>query len=164
MDAFARRRDLPLVVVGEGEARAEMEARLLPNATFVGRVPREELGAYYRAAAGLVFPSVCAETFGLSACEALSCATPVVSSRCGGTEDLIDDEVGYLYENQDQLVAALDRLWRDPAHAEALGARGRARYEATYTRELYLERYLAGVSEAAELPPSGGRGRAAASS
>ena len=160
MDAFARRRDLPLVVVGDGEARSEMEGRHLPNVTFAGRVPREELGAYYAAAAGLVFPSVCAETFGLSACEALSCGTPVVSSRCGGTEDFVDGDVGFLYGNQDEMVAALERLWREPELGKRLGDAGRARHAATYTRELYLARYLEAVAEAAELR----RGRTRASS
>ena len=117
---------------------------------FTGRVPRAELGAYYSAAEALVFPSVCAETFGLSPCEALSCGTPVVSSRCGGPEDFIGEDVGFLYSDEAQLLSALDRIWGEPELRQRLGQKGRERYLADLTPRSYLERYLAAIDFARE--------------
>lgn len=150
LDAFERRPDYPLVVVGEGDAEDELRARAPANVHFTGRVPRAELGAYYSAAEALVFPSVCAETFGLSPCEALSCGTPVVSSRCGGPEDFIGEDVGFLYSDEAQLLSALDRIWGEPELRQRLGQKGRERYLADLTPRSYLERYLAAIDFARE--------------
>ncbi len=144
LDAFARR-EYPLVVVGTGAAEPALRARNAANVRLVGAVPRERLAAYYANAEALVVPSVCAETFGLIATEALSCGTPVVSTRCGGPEDVVSPEVGFLYDGEEELLARLDELWNDPALGKRLGESGIALYRDRYTPELYLERYLEAV-------------------
>lgn len=140
--AFAKRPDYPLVVVGQQDSAREAVLEAPANARLVGRVPREELRSYYASARALVFPSACAETFGLAAAEALSCGTPVISSRCGGTEEIVTEEVGRLYADESQLLAQLDMLWTDGELCERLGRAARARYLANYTPEAYLARYM----------------------
>ncbi|MEI7759665.1 MAG: glycosyltransferase family 1 protein [Thermoleophilia bacterium] len=54
---------------------------------WVGRVDDEELAALYRGARCLVFPSLY-EGFGIPILEAMSCGTPVVTSRGGATEEV----------------------------------------------------------------------------
>lgn len=63
---------------------------------FIGAVPQEDLPRYYSAADVMVVPSHY-ESFGLVAVEALACGTPVVASKVGGLQYIIqDNENGYL--------------------------------------------------------------------
>jgi D-inositol-3-phosphate glycosyltransferase len=57
---------------------------------FVGRVEQNQLPPYYSAADALVVPS-CYESFGLVGLESLACGTPVVATRVGAMEDIIED-------------------------------------------------------------------------
>ena len=86
---------VPLVITGNGEAEGELRAlasRLGSKVRFTGRVEGDELAAL-RAGAGLALvPSRFAETFGLSAAEAMACGLPVVASRLGALPELLPDE------------------------------------------------------------------------
>lgn len=147
LDAFEKRSEYPLVLVGTGPAEAQLRARGLGNVRFAGHLPPEQLAAYYEGAVAVVMPSICAETFGLVATEALSCGTPVLSTRCGGPQDILspEDEVGFLYEGEVELLERLDDLWNDPPLGRRLGEAGRARHRERYTPASYLERYLEAV-------------------
>lgn len=145
VDVFARRPDWTLLVVGEGESGSTIRARGLRNVHVVGRVPRAELGNYYARAVALVTPSLCAETFGLAASEALSCGTPVVTSASGGTDELVTEEVGYVYRTEARLLEILDLLWNDRDARERLGGGARKHYEAHFTPERYLGGYFAAI-------------------
>ena len=71
-----------------------------------------------------------AEGFGLAAAEAAACGLPVVATRASSLPEVVTDgETGLLVDVDDPpaLAAALDRLLRDPALADRLGAAGRRR-------------------------------------
>ena len=146
LNAFAQRLDYPLLVVGEPDGGG-LPPTASENVRFTGHVPRKQLGAYYAAAEALVFPSICAETFGLTAAEALSCGTAVIARASGGVQDVITPEVGTLYTDESGLLRDLDRLWSDPALARQLGQAGRERHGQRYTPDLYLTRYLGALEE-----------------
>ena len=57
---------------------------------FVGRVEQNQLPPYYSAADALIVPSYY-ESFGLVGLESLACGTPVVATRVGAMEDIIED-------------------------------------------------------------------------
>jgi glycosyltransferase involved in cell wall biosynthesis len=63
----------------------------------------------------LVLPSML-ESFGAVLIEALACGTPVVSTRCGGPEDIVVDEVGRLVPVGDALALsrAVEDVLEDP--------------------------------------------------
>ena len=86
----------PLVVAGEGRARAELEATAPPNVRFAGRVPDDELPALLAGARGLVFAGV--EDFGITMVEAMAAGTPVVALDAGGARDSVEvDRSGLLF-------------------------------------------------------------------
>jgi len=106
--------------------------RMEANVNFVGSLEQEQLAVYYAAADICAVPSL-TESFGLVALEAMACGTPVVGTRVGGLQTLIEHgESGLLvpagdYQALAQAMAQVlsdDRLRMHLAH----GARDRAEH------------------------------------
>ena len=131
--AFAPQRPaLTLAFVGEGPARAELEARaaasglaarlLLPGA----RLPREV--ALWMNASDVVALASHGEGCPGVILEGLSCGRPIVATNVGGIPDLVTPDSGILAPARDPaafaaaLAAAMDREW-DPARIAAAHAR-----------------------------------------
>lgn len=94
----------PLAIVGDGPARAALEARAKgADVRFHGRVEGEDLRGFYRGARALLVPGE--EDFGINAVEALACGTPVITVRGGGTTDVVDASVGAICEATDEAFA-----------------------------------------------------------
>lgn len=67
------------------------------------------------------------ESFGLVCQEASACGIPVIATRCGGPEEIIEDGVtGYLVDidDIDAIADRMDRLLSDPVVARSLGMAG----------------------------------------
>jgi glycosyltransferase involved in cell wall biosynthesis len=75
------------VVVGDGPARADLQARF-PEARFLGAKFGEELADCYANADVFVFPSL-TDTFGLVILEALASGTPVAAFEAPGPADIL---------------------------------------------------------------------------
>lgn len=111
-----------------------------------------EAGAWLRSATLLLVPST-AEGIPLVVMEALACGCPVVASRVGGIPEAIEDGVnGVLLEPEDTAgwVRTVDALLRDPYRRAALGAAGRAAWEAHWTAEAMVSRFEALLAEVVE--------------
>jgi glycosyltransferase involved in cell wall biosynthesis len=105
------------VVVGDGPARAALEARF-PEAKFLGPMFGPELASAYAGADVFVFPSK-TDTFGLVMIEALACGVPVAAYPVTGPVDVLTPETGAMGED---LTAAIgEALTRDPAACAAYG-------------------------------------------
>ena len=92
--------DLPgtKVLVGDGPARAELEARY-PDARFLGTLSGQALVEAYAGSDVFVFPSR-TDTFGLVLLEALACGIPVAAYPVQGPLDVVGDApVGALDED-----------------------------------------------------------------
>ena len=141
------RTDVCLVVVGgaldPGDDAPETEKilelrrlvhqhRMEANVAFVGSRDQESLALYYAAADVCAVPSL-TESFGLVALEAMACGTPVVGTRVGGLQKLIEDgESGLLVPAGDYqaLAEAIAQVLTDPRLRMHLahGARDRAEH------------------------------------
>ena len=137
--------DTDLVIAGDGEHAAELEALAdgIPNVRFLGRVPTEELPAHYRDALALIVPSVCFETFGIILIEAMSHGTPVIARRLGPFPEIVNKaEAGALFETEEELRAALDRFGSDTDYRARLAANGRAAFQKHWVEDVVVDRYL----------------------
>ena len=94
------------------------------------------------AATDVLVVSSIQESFGLAAMEALSVATPVVSTRCGGPQEILRDGVDGMLVSvgaAQQLADAINEFLDDPAKARAFGQSGRESVLARYSVERYVE-------------------------
>lgn len=88
-----RRRDWRLLIVGDGDARKEVEAAFAGRADqvhFLGRQDPSVMPDYYAAADLLVWPAV-NEAFGMALLEAQACGLPVLAGAVGGVPAVIAD-------------------------------------------------------------------------
>ena len=98
------------------------------NVDFVGRVPNAELSRYYLGADVAVFPSLCLESFGMVALEAMRCGLPVIASRRPGFEELIvPGETGLIVDDPEDIQAlagAILSILNNPKLARSMGEKG----------------------------------------
>ncbi len=86
------------------------------------------------------------ESFGLSALEAMACATPVVATRVGGVSEVVEDGVQGLLADPDDLEGFAQRLralTQDRALARRLGEAARARALSHFERHHVVQQYEA---------------------
>jgi glycosyltransferase involved in cell wall biosynthesis len=106
---------------------------------LVPRLDRDELAGLMQAARFLVWPSQgYFETFGLVAAEAFSCGVPVLASRTGVMEEIVENGRTGLHftpGDSDDLAAKVGWAWAHPEEMAAMGRAARAEYEAKYTAE-----------------------------
>ena len=101
-----------------------------------------DLDEFYRGARAVVVPSIWFETFGLVGAEAMSHAIPIVASRLGALNCLVDEgHDGLLFEPRDanDLAAKVAELWQDPGRAAAMGRAGRAKVMSRWAPEHHWE-------------------------
>ena len=152
VDAATRLGDVDLVVAGDGDDRAELEARAGPRVRFVGHVTPGEVQRLMLGARALVFPSMSYEAFGLVLVEAMAAGLPVLASDLGGTPDLVGAHAGLLLPpgDTDAWTAAF-RL--DEAFLDAAGRAGREQWAARFSTEVALaaqeKAYLKAIGRAA---------------
>ncbi len=119
-----------VVLVGGGPEEARLRSQL-PDATFLGVLHGDELGAAY-ASLDVFVHTGRHETYCQSAQEALASGVPVVAPRSGGPIDVVDDTVaGHLYDPGDasDLASYVDRLARDPDARRRMGLAARRSVE-----------------------------------
>ena len=143
LQAFAAQRsahpDARLTVVGDGPARAALEAQAaalgIAEATlFAGYRAQDEVAALLEEADMLVLPSF-AEGVPVVLMEAMASRIPVIASQVAGVPELVEDGVsGFVVPPGDvgALGQRLGTLLADGALCARMGHAGRAKVEADY--------------------------------
>jgi glycosyltransferase involved in cell wall biosynthesis len=67
---------------------------------FIGRVDRNEAPKLFSSSHVYVMPS-CHESFGIVFAEAIASGLPVIATRCGGPEDIVNEFNGILIDVED---------------------------------------------------------------
>jgi glycosyltransferase involved in cell wall biosynthesis len=143
---------VPLEIVGDGPLRAELVAQVSrlglsrvwrgkPAATsisFHGHLTPDHLTPVMKRARFLLFPSIWYEPFGLTNVEAFACGVPVIASRLGAMQEIVEDGRTGLHftpGDADDLAAKVDWAWTHPDEMQVMGRAARAEYDAKYTAE-----------------------------
>ncbi len=85
------------------------------------------------------------EGFGMVLIEAMACALPLIATRCGGPESIIEEASnGYLVDCHDAaaMALAMQRITSDLEHNFALGLAARASVDARFSLKAAGERFL----------------------
>jgi glycosyltransferase involved in cell wall biosynthesis len=122
-----RHRPWQILVVGDGPARAEIEAAFAPlgrdRAVFAGALPEAELPGCYAACDLYVWPAV-REAYGLAMLEAQAAGLPVVAGREGGVSEVVQHgTTGILTPPRDPqaFAQAVESLLADPERRLGMG-------------------------------------------
>lgn len=133
---------IPLLVVGGGPEREELEAQTeelnLSSVRFQGQLSRPQTLAAVNGARFLVFSSEWYENFPVTIAEAYACSTAVICSRLGAMQEIVDDGRTGLHFNPgdpDDLARKVDWAWDHPDEIREMGRQARREYETKYTAE-----------------------------
>ncbi len=116
MPAIVEKADAEAVVIGDGPERATLERLaaelgVKDRVSFLGSRPHAEMPGLLSSGDIAVFPSLM-EATSVAALESMACELPVAASRVGGLPEIVNDDVGRLFEPSDpaslaQAVVAL---------------------------------------------------------
>jgi len=147
MPLIAEEVDVEAVIVGDGPERPVLEAlaeelRMTDRIRFLGAHTHDEMPGLLSSAELAIFPSLM-EATSVAAIECMACEVPVAASDVGGLPELIDGDVGGLFESANptalaQTVIALLRR----ADLAALGVRARARVLERWSNSRLVDRHL----------------------
>jgi glycosyltransferase involved in cell wall biosynthesis len=148
---------IPLKIAGDGPLAGEV-ARACerhPQIEWLGTQPLQRVYALMGAAALVIVPSECYETFGRVIVEACAKGTPVVASDLGALAELVHDgRTGLRFRPRDpeDLAAKVEWAWAHPRQLAEMGQEARREYELKYTAErnyeLLMEIYRLAIERA----------------
>lgn len=128
--------DLRIILIGDGESRAAVEAEIEKHAvgdivTLAGWKSNQEVRAALKGARALLLPSY-AEGLPIVIMEAFALRRPALTTTIAGIPELVDAECGWLVPpgDHDALVTALkDAMGAGADRLATMGAEGRRRVE-----------------------------------
>jgi glycosyltransferase involved in cell wall biosynthesis len=139
-----------LVFVGEGPERPMMEKRIKlldlgAHVFLAGNRPHAELPHWYRRATLVTLPSISTRTvleqFGIALLEAMSMHKPVVTTHCGGIDEVVGDAAVLTQPNDTlRLSQAWQSVLLNPSLATSLAAKGRQRVEEHFSAEIIADK------------------------
>ncbi|HJU64894.1 MAG TPA: glycosyltransferase family 4 protein, partial [Gemmatimonadaceae bacterium] len=136
-----------LLVAGDGPQEGSLreladELGVGQRTTFLGL--RDDLPDLLRSIDVFVHAAVWQEAFGLTVAEAMASGCPVIASRIGAMDELVDDSCGVLVAPGDvpELTATLHRLAQDAPLRHRLGEHARQRAVELFGLDRCINRHL----------------------
>lgn len=148
LDAWRNDSTYPLKIIGDGPLRfdLEREARAANlNVEFLGIQTKQEVLQALRGAEFIVVPSVCYEGLPTVVLEAFACSTPVVASRIGSLDEMVQDgETGVKFQagDSEDLGRTIAELRRDPRALAQMRRKARAAFLENYTPNSNFKRLM----------------------
>jgi len=146
IDAWKIYNDFPLKIVGDGklmgQLRKVVESSSL-NIEFLGFRSRDEVMDLIKNATMQIMPSLCYEGFPMALLEAYASGTPVIASKIGSLNELVEDNVTGLKftpGDSNDLASKIKYLNKSPALLKKMKTGARHEFESKYTAEQNMEK------------------------
>jgi glycosyltransferase involved in cell wall biosynthesis len=126
----------------------------LKGVKSVGWLSQESLPELYAQCDICVVPSIWPEPFGIVALEAMACEKPVIVSKVGGLQHIVNDGIeGFVIDpnSPEQLQDRLSILLRDPDLMQRMGKAGRKKVLEKYTWDRIYSNYYSPLFDGAAL-------------
>jgi glycosyltransferase involved in cell wall biosynthesis len=150
LKAVRRIGGLPLRIVGDGPIYKDVQELIqkynLKYVDLCGRLSHEETLNQMKEAKALILPSECYENFPLAIAEALACGVPVIASRLGGTQELVQEgKTGLLFTPGDveELADKIEWMGKNPEETFRMGSAARQVYETRYSADVNYQQLSA---------------------
>lgn len=143
----ARRRDVAMVLAGDGPVRAELE-RMMPGALFLGHLNGPELSTAFASSDLFVFPST-TETFGNVSIEAMASGVPPITAREGGAYGVVEHGVTGVHVNPrdpEDLARTIESLLSDNSRRDFMAAAA-LKHARTQSWPAIFDRLIASYAE-----------------
>jgi glycosyltransferase involved in cell wall biosynthesis len=140
--------NVKLKIVGEGSLRTQLEAAATRdnlNIEFAGHKDRAAVLQTISSAQLLIVPSEWYEGFPMVIAESFACGTPVLASRIGSLDELIEEGVTgrkFTPGNTEELADGVRVLLNDSAELGRMRNRARANFEANLTESHNYEQLM----------------------
>jgi glycosyltransferase involved in cell wall biosynthesis len=134
-----------LLIAGSGtyEPRLRAIAGHASNIHFIGHKKGRELEALYRNAVAVIVPSICYDASPLVTYEAFTQKTPVIVRNLGGMAQPVKESGGgFIYESDQELLAAMEQLLNDSSYRNRLGAYGHKALNEKWSVDAHLRLYF----------------------
>ena len=142
---FKKHGEYNLLIAGDGEygdALREL-AKDAPNIKFLGRLSYEKLRELYLGAIAVLVPSICYEVFGIIIIESFAMKTPVIVNNLGAMPEVVQDSGGgFVYNDENELISAMEKLSENPDLRNELGNKGYQAYLKYWTEYSHIEKYF----------------------
>ena len=138
---------IPLVIVGEGALRQELEQQFKSksiDAQFTGYLEYPEMLSVLRLCDFVLFPSIWSEPLGRVLIEASMLGKPSITlNHPGGHHDIIEHEHSGLMANSiDDYAACVARMANDLSLRNTLGQNARKIFESRFSPEIVIPKLL----------------------
>ncbi len=155
--------DATLTIVGSGSEKSNLSElvqglKIQSQVCFMGAVDRNQLRDEYRKVSCYVCSSRL-ETFGVAPLEALACGLPVISTRCGGPEEFIENPSGTLVgkDDPDAMANAMIKVAQSGKNDDGVHGQRIAKNYGRAEIGLMLERALLDAMSSSPVLVKGGR-------
>lgn len=156
---------IPLKIAGDGQLRSQMERLThklgLKDVEILGHLPTKEVVSLIKNSRFIVFPSECYENFPVTIAEAYACSVPVIASKLGAMEEIVEDgKTGLQFTPGDptDLAEKVEWAWMHPKEIMDMRFEARKEYEEKYTAEHNYEMLMEIYKKAANIRKDGSKG------
>lgn len=142
LEAWKNVKGLPLKIAGDGPLREELQSFVTMHnlpIEFLGYVSHSEVLSLTGDAVFLVVPSEWYEGFPMVVVQALACGTPVIASRLGSLDEIVEEgKTGLKFEagNPQDLAIRVNELASDWSRLARMRIHARAAFEERYTAKI----------------------------